>query len=347
MERIAVAPGDAWLNGRRPFLRLLAEAAATLGGRLEMESRFGHAGWYHPPKGPTRPIFGNALGLNVEAAAMLATDKDYTARLLAAEGVPTPSGQIVFSPAYRARMALKNAGVARAISGAEAAAGIAAGLGYPVILKPNTGSEGRGVHLCASEVDLHRNLALLFETDDRVRIEARVPGEDVRVTVLDGAVRLAYRRQPLSVTGDGERPVSALIAERLDALADAHRGAKLAQDDPRIAQTLVAQGVDRASVPAAGARVSLLQSANLSTGGTAEDLGDALPKVLSDLAVRAARHLGLRLAGVDLLVPELSQTAGGAHVLEVNAAPGLDYYASAGPVCWASARRLLIDALSA
>ena len=50
-------------------------------------------------------IFGKSLGLNPDAAAALAADKDYTARWLSAEDLPTPPGQLVFSAAYRARMA--------------------------------------------------------------------------------------------------------------------------------------------------------------------------------------------------------------------------------------------------
>jgi len=344
---VRVAPGAAWLAGRRAFLHLLAEAAEALGGWLEMEAVFGHVGRYFAPSGAVRPIFGNALGLNPEAAAMLAADKDYTARLLAAEGIAAPQGMVLFSDAYRARMALKNRAVAEALPALAEAEGFAARLGFPVIVKPNTGSEGRGVHRPATPDDLRADLAALFETDDRVRLEACVPGQDTRVTVLDGAVRLAYRRLPPAVTGDGRSTLAALIARALERLAAEHRGPKLSPADPRIARALAAQGWAAGDVPPEGVQVRLLESANLSTGGRMEDLTGRLPPEAEALALRAVRALGLRLAGVDILSPDLAAGVEGAVVLEVNAAPGLDYYASHGAEQWERARALVTEALAA
>lgn len=343
----SVRPGDPWLDGRRPFVRLLAEAAGRLGGRLELEARFGHVGRYHAPGGGVRPIFGNALGLNVEAAAMLAADKSYAAEALAAAGLPVPGGMVLFSPAYAARMRLKNAAVAAALPGPGAAERKAAELGYPVIVKPNTGSEGRGVHLSAAPDDLRADLEALFATDDRVRLEAWVPGLDTRLTVLDGAVRLAYRRLPPAIAGDGRRPVRALAEAALAELAARHRGPKLAVDDPRIARTLAAQGVRLDSVPEAGRELRLLDSANLSAGGRLEDLTGRLPAAAEALALRAAQALGLRFAGVDLRAPDLTGRTRAACILEVNAAPGLDYYAAHGAAQRARALALVADALSA
>jgi cyanophycin synthetase len=76
-----------------------------------------------------------------------------------------------------------------------------------------------------------------------------------------------------------------------------------------------------------------------------EDLTGRLPPEAEALALRAVRALGLRLAGVDLLSPDLAAGVEGAVVLEVNAAPGLDYYAAHGPAQRDRARALVIDAL--
>jgi D-alanine-D-alanine ligase-like ATP-grasp enzyme len=342
-----IRPGDAWLSGRRPFVHLLAEAAEALGGILKLEARFGHVGRYRAPDGTVRPIYGNALGLNAEAAAMLAADKSYTAEALAAANLPAPRGMVLFSDGYAARMRLKNAAVADALPGPEDAERLAARLGYPVVLKPNTGSEGRGVHIVSGPEELRADLAALFETDDRVRLEERVAGLDTRVTVLDGAVRLAYRRLPPVVEGDGARCIRALAEAALADLAARHRGPKLSLEDPRIARALAAQGMGLGSVPAAGRQVRLIDSANLSTGGRLDDLTGRLTAPAEALALRAAAALGLRFAGVDILSPDLVAGPEGACILEVNAAPGLDYYAGAGPAQWARARALVQDALSA
>jgi len=341
-----VAPDADWLAGRRPFLGLLAAAAAQRGGRLEMEARHGHLGRYTAPDGRVRPIFGNALGANAEAAAMIAADKDYTARLLAAEGLPTPRGVLVFAPAYVARMRLKNAAVAAALGGAEAALAFAEGAGFPVIVKPNAGSEGRGVRHAASPADLRADLAAALAEDDRVRVETWCPGVDLRVVVLDGAARLAYVRMAPAVTGDGTRSVATLARAHLETLAAAHRGPKLALSDPRVVRCLAAQGLGLTDVPARGRAVRLLDSANLSAGGRFCDLSADLPAGTGALARRAAAAVGLRLAGVDLRLPDPDLGPDGATVLEVNAAPGLDYYASQGPAHRAAACALVRDALA-
>ncbi|RDC74835.1 ATP-dependent carboxylate-amine ligase [Rhodovulum sp. 12E13] len=341
-----VRPGDAWLAGRRPFLTLMAEAAEHLGGRLELEERFGHVGRYHAPGGAVRPIFGNALGLNAEAAAMLAADKSYTAETLAAAGLPVPRGAVLFSPAYAARMQLKNEAVAAALPGPDAALSAADGLGWPLIVKPNSGSEGRGVSRVETPGHLAADLAALFSTDDRVRMEEWVPGLDTRVTVLDGAVRLAYRRLPPMVVGDGVQNVRALAEVALAALAARHRGPKLSVDDPRVARALAAQGAALDTVPAAGAELRLLDTANLSAGGRLDDLTGRLSPEAEALATRTAETVGLRLAGVDLRAADLAEGTADAVVIEVNAAPGLDYYASHGAAQWQAALDLVTDALS-
>ncbi|PRY23775.1 RimK-like ATP-grasp domain-containing protein [Aliiruegeria haliotis] len=311
-----------------PFLRLLAEAAQELGGRIEMDRNFGFVGRYTPPGGAPGPVFGKALGLNSDASAALAADKEYTATWLAAEGLPTPRGGIFFSQAYRDRMALRNRSIASRLPGAEAARSMAAMLGFPVIAKPNAGSEGEDVHRCESPEDLDRDLAALLTRHDRIRMEQCVAGRDYRLLVLEGDVVLAYERRPLSVTGDGARPLSSLIEAALARLADRHRGCKIAGDDPRIARTLATAGLALDTVIAQGERVALLGNANLSTGGDLVDLTDVVPNAARRLAVRAARSLGLRLAGVDLMAPDLLAQPEAAVILEVNSAPGLDYYAS-------------------
>lgn len=341
-----VAPDAAWLAGRRAHVRLLVEAAAALGGRIELEERFGYLGRYHPPAGPPRPLFGQALGVNADAAVLIAADKDYTARLLASEGIATPAGRVVFAPRYAARIRLQDTTVAAGLAGVEAALSFAEERGYPVIVKPNEGSLGRGVALCEGPETLRAELARGFEADDKLRVEAYLAGAEARVVVFDGRVRLAYARRPPGVTGDGQGSVAELARAAMAGWARTARGEKIALDDPRVARCLARQGLALDAVPERGRAVRLLDSANLSLGGALDDLTGRLPPETEALALRAAAALGLRLAGVDLIAPDLA-CASGVHVLEVNGTPGVDYYAEHAPEAWARARALIADALAA
>ncbi len=346
MIPLPLAPPSPELLARgTPFVRLLAEAAAALGGTLEMEADYGFVGRFRDRHGSTRAIFGKSLGLNRDSAAALAADKDYTARLLAAEGLPSPDGQLVFSETYRARMALKNRDVAARLPGVPAARRFAEATGYPVIVKPNCGSEGRDIRRAQSPEELDTDLADAFRTDERIRVETFLPGRDYRFLVLDGTVRLAYERRPFSVTGDGRSPIRALLGEALDCLSETHRGAKLSPDDARILRGLADQGLTLESIPAPGLRVRILGNANLSTGGTLHDLGPDVHADAASLAVRAASALGLTVAGVDIIAPDLAQGTDGAVILEVNSAPGLDYYASTSPAHWSQALAVVTDML--
>jgi cyanophycin synthetase len=87
---------------------------------------------------------------------------------------------------------------------------------------------------------------------------------------------------------------------------------------------LAARGRTRESVLPAGETQPLRATANLSTGGTAADRTDVIHPDNAEIARRAARVVGLDVAGIDIVTPDISRPlreVGGA-VLEVNAAPG-------------------------
>jgi cyanophycin synthetase len=78
-------------------------------------------------------------------------------------------------------------------------------------------------------------------------------------------------------------------------------------------------------VPAEGVVVDLRGNANLSTGGTAEDVTDLLPEETREICIRAARTIGLDVAGIDIVCQDIARPLreqnGG--IIEVNAAPGI------------------------
>jgi cyanophycin synthetase len=85
------------------------------------------------------------------------------------------------------------------------------------------------------------------------------------------------------------------------------------------------QGFDFDSVLPVGVAAELRGNANLSTGGTAEDVTDLLPESTRLLCVRAAAKIGLDVAGIDIVCRDIAlplEDQRGA-VIEVNAAPGI------------------------
>ncbi|MEX0581388.1 MAG: Mur ligase family protein, partial [Mycobacterium sp.] len=96
---------------------------------------------------------------------------------------------------------------------------------------------------------------------------------------------------------------------------------------------LAEEGVTVDSVPAAGRWIPLRRTANITTGGTAEDVTDSVHPDNRRLAERAARVVGLDIAGVDFLTTDISRSwhdVGGA-ICEVNAQPGFRNHWMADP----------------
>jgi cyanophycin synthetase len=130
------------------------------------------------------------------------------------------------------------------------------------------------------------------------------------------------------VLGDGVSTVRELVEleNRNPARGAGHTNilTKIPLDDLAL-QTLHKQGYDFDSVPAAGETVDLRGNANLSTGGTAEDVTDLLPQETRDICIRAARTIGLDVAGIDIVCEDIAlplrEQSGG--IIEVNAAPGI------------------------
>jgi len=244
----------------------------------------------------------------------IAQDKELTKKLLASAGVPVPLG--------------------REISSAEAAWAAAGEIGLPVVIKPKSGNQGKGVTVnITTHEQLLKAYAAAAEYDSEILVERFLPGNDFRLLVVGNKLVAAARRDPPTVVGDGELTVRQLVDQ---VNQDPRRGTghstsltKIRFDD--IAQACLAgQGLNADSVPARGRRVSLRHNANLSTGGTATDVTDDVHPEVAHRAIIAAKMVGLDICGVDMVCDSILQPLEliGGGVVEVNAAPGLRMHLS-------------------
>lgn len=213
---------------------------------------------------------------------------------------------------------------------AEQAVAIATEFGYPVVIKPADLDGGRGVYpgltTPAAVLKAYANASRLSK---RILVEQHIEGKDYRLLVYKGEVFWAGYRRPAYVTGDGTTNVEALIEstnrERQQAKPDPlreHGRAPIIIDD-EVHDWLVRQGLTLTSIPAPGQHVRLRGVANTNAGGTREAvLHNAHPENL-ELACRSARVMHLDLAGIDLLIPDISRSwrDTGAVICEVNSQP--------------------------
>jgi cyanophycin synthetase len=242
-------------------------------------------------------------------AESIAQDKDLTKRLLAAAGVPVPFG--------------------RPVSDADDAVAAANEIGWPVVVKPQDGNQGKGVTSnVVSEEHLRTVYKVAQQYSDNILVEKYLPGHDYRLLVVGDKLVAAARRDAPHVVGDGEHTIRELVAEinkdprRGDGHATPMSWMRI--DEIAIAR-LKLHDYTPESIPAKGARVMMRNNANLSTGGTATDVTDEVHPDVAARAVDAAQMIGLDICGVDVVCDSVSrpleEQSGG--IVEVNAAPGL------------------------
>ncbi|HEY7737602.1 MAG TPA: cyanophycin synthetase [Candidatus Limnocylindria bacterium] len=240
----------------------------------------------------------------------IAQDKKLTNRLLAATGVPVPRSEVVRGP--------------------EEAVTAAGRIGYPVAMKPLDGNHGRGVMLNLTDETAVRSAYPLARGESRfgaVVVESFLTGSDYRCLVVGGVLRAVAQRLPAHVDGDGKKTITELVAVTN---ADPRRGighekvlTRIAVDEESVSYA-AEQGFGMDDVPPKGTRVFLKRTGNMSTGGISIDRTEEIHPENQEIAEQAAKVIGLDIAGIDFICPDISvpvrETGGG--IVEVNAAPG-------------------------
>ena len=236
----------------------------------------------------------------------ISKDKDLTKNLLAMCGVPVPEGQVVDSPA--------------------AAWAAAQDIGLPVCVKPSDGNRARGVSLdLNTQADVEAAYAIALKEGSEVIVERFIRGSEHRLLVVGDRLVAASRGETASVTGDGQHSVRDLVNLQIN--ADPRRGSdgslplelvKLRENSPEVLE-LARQGLTPDSVPEAGQTILIKRTGNMTT-----DVTDIVHPDVAAQAVLAARMVGLDIAGVDVVTPDIRQPlAGQGVVVEVNAGPSL------------------------
>ncbi|MBW4666388.1 MAG: cyanophycin synthetase [Cyanomargarita calcarea GSE-NOS-MK-12-04C] len=239
----------------------------------------------------------------------LACDKEATKRILAVAGVPVPRGTTI-NFLDDLEEAIEQVG------------------GYPIVIKPLDGNHGRGITIDIrswEEAEAAYDIARLVSRS--VIIERFYVGRDHRVLVIDGKVVAVAERVPAHVIGDGRTTIADLIEETNK---DPNRGEGHDNVLTRIEldrtsyQLMERQGYTMYSVLPKDAICYLKATANLSTGGIAVDRTDEIHPENVWLAERVVKNIGLDIAGLDIVTPDISRPLREVDgvIVEVNAAPG-------------------------
>jgi D-alanine-D-alanine ligase-like ATP-grasp enzyme len=314
-------------NKSLPYLtKLLIKIAPKIGARVVVEPEWGIVAQIIYKNGLVRSVRMYSLDLNHIASADIAKDKAYAKFFMQKGGYPVAPGQSVFSDRW-AKAIKSNQTIPTGIRYAKK-------LGYPVIVKPNSQSQGSGVCLVWNQKELKSALLESFRVDRVALIEKYMPGRDYRIVVLDKEIISVYERLPLSVIGDGKNSILHLLKQKQKDFIKNGRDTRMNFSDIRIKNKLKHQGLNLNTVLEKGQKVFLLDNANLSTGGDSVDVTKKIHPDFKKIAVNLTQDMGLRIAGVDIMVTKGDITKNikdsSYYIIEINAAPGLDHYATSG-----------------
>ncbi len=205
-------------------------------------------------------------------------------------------------------------------------------VGYPVVLKPLSGSQGQGVSLNiqSEEEAVTAYDKAASQVDGKVVIEQFLTGDVYRITVSQHKPNTVYEMIPARLIGDGKSSVNELIKReniaRIDERAKGNKYIDLTLDEAALKE-LEKDGFNPDSVPDEGQKVYLRRVSNAASGGTYEliDYDNVHPDVL-DLATDITRIFRLDNVGLDYITHDISKSwrDGNGAIIEVNAFPTIE-----------------------
>ena len=318
----------------RVLIELFEEGSLPNVGSIQIEPVYGYVGRIVYRNGAVRFFRGSSMGLNRLGASEIAKDKGYTKYFLEQLGYKTPRGQVFLSSRFVELIDrnLGRFGFTEFAHCDQILEYIEHTVGYPCFLKPNEGSQGRGIERCGTAEEVIEALErYVAEGALKVLVEEAIGYPDYRVVVLGDEVISCYLRKPLSLTGDGKSSVDELLAERQRQFVREGRDTVINLQDSRIDKGLRLEGWGRQTVLPAGRIWQAYQVSNLSVGGDSEDFTERIDPAWRKLCIEVSAAMGLYFCGVDLACADICRGDSAYSILEMNAAPGLDNYAASGP----------------
>ncbi len=254
---------------------------------------------------PLVPI-GAVLNINFD-------DKSVFKKFLKAHGFPYAPGGLF----YTERAAIR----------------FTARCGYPLVVKPHSGSLSQHV-VCDIKDDaaLRHAIRIVQMVSSEFIVERHIPGDVYRVTVVGGRCACCLRERP-NVTGDGIRTIEALVREKNAALSRAPAKKKNAtlheiNLDAHADEMLATQRLSRISVLPAGKKAYCHDKLILAAGADTYDTTDAMHLENRELFLRLAKILEAPVVGFDVICRDIAQpfSSQTCAIIEANSLPYIDIH---------------------
>lgn len=201
----------------------------------------------------------------------------------------------------------------------------------PIVIKPAYGTgAGRGI-----TTDITRRSQLIKAVSaaailcDDLLAEEQIEGRSYRLLYLDYELIDAVERGPPTVTGDGHRSIGRLIQAENERRAQARPpiALSLLACDGELATTLKEQGLSLRSVPPQGAVIAVKRVVNQNNCDENVVVTSRVHPSVREKCAQICRSLRVRLAGVDLMAPDVEHAWSKDFVVnDVNTTPGLHHH---------------------
>lgn len=236
-------------------------------------------------------------------AYLICQDKRWTHRFLKEGGHPVPDQMLWNSDdPDRAKEFFKKHGI--------------------LVVKPSRGEQGQGVFAGLNKWKDVRQAAISLEKRDLEPIlEEFIPGQEVRVIVINFEMVAAAIRKPPEVLGTGRHSIRTLIEKQSRRRQTETGGESKIPFDSVTESTVREAGYDLDSVLEKGVLLQVRRNTNLHTGGTIHDITSKLSPEIKTACEKAARQLNIPVVGFDILCE--NPNSGAFWILEANERPGL------------------------
>jgi cyanophycin synthetase len=291
--------------------RMWEEAAAAVGASFsESAPRL----FEFDREGLTVHVLGQRTPFADPVSIELASAKDLSYTLLTRAGVRVPEHVVVGRGDQMAARSFLETGPA------------------PVVVKPARGG-GAGLGVTPSvetASQLERALRGAGSTSERLIVERQAVGNQFRILLLDGKVLDVIRRGLPQVVGDGTSTIEELMFVEYDRRlqAETMEGMKPFLVDLDCLFTLERQGLNLSTRLPKGTTVVVKSTSNISGGQSCVTVREPVAREVLHEVRAAAAAVGVRLAGVDVIAPDVERPLASSNgvVLEVNPIPGLQHH---------------------
>ncbi|WP_139368226.1 acylphosphatase [Evansella clarkii] len=179
-------------------------------------------------------------------------------------------------------------------------------LGFPLVVKPTSGSLGQGVMTNLNDEAALREAVLYVRSELNFKdiiVEQFICGEDYRVYVIGDKVVGAVKRKSANVVGDGKNTIRELIAKKnRRRKKNPYLYTRLINVDKEVDSMIQKLNYTMESIPKKDEIIFLKGKSNLSSGGDSVDATDELTEEMKQVAINSLKAVpGLPHAGVDII----------------------------------------------